>query len=350
MLAGPVERGRQAGAAIEVAGLTAALLPVADGADEVESQGPTRGVLVKPPLEAWPLPQQRLVGDLDEAVTAGQQARVGEGVEDLGDRRIAVGVELGEGDAAADELGALARPREAQQDGPGDRLAVRVQLGVGGFGQAGDGTTQAAAGPVCGQRQAAVFAGLPQLEQGGRQERQDARLGAGVGHERLGQPRLDPQPDPLRGMLDDGRQLEGAQRSDQHLVGADQTGQGRIGGAPSVVIGPDRDDDLQAGALAREQVDERASLGVVAGRIEDLLELIDHDDEPVAGRERGEGGIERGRRIVARQRSVRHGSGERSPELGERMLAGSQDGLGPALAAGQDAAGQGRQQPGPERR
>ena len=164
---GPVEGGRQSGAAVEVARFASAPLPVGDGADEVEPDRAPGGILREPALEPGPLPQQGLVGDLDVALARGQQAGGGEGGEDLGQDRVALDVELGERHPAADELGPLAGPCQPEEERPGDRLAVGVETGIGGLGQPRDRAVEAAARAIRGERQASLLARPPQLEQGG---------------------------------------------------------------------------------------------------------------------------------------------------------------------------------------
>ena len=74
VVGGPVERRRQARAAIELAGVAAAGLPFARGAAEVAVQPPALGVFLEPAAQARPLAQQRLVRDLDLAVADREQA------------------------------------------------------------------------------------------------------------------------------------------------------------------------------------------------------------------------------------------------------------------------------------
>ena len=90
VVGGPLHGRGEARAAVEVARLAAALLPVADRPDEVEADLAAGRVLLQPGLEARPLAQQGLVGDLDVPFASGQEPRRGQPIEDLGDDRIAV--------------------------------------------------------------------------------------------------------------------------------------------------------------------------------------------------------------------------------------------------------------------
>ncbi len=326
MLSGPLERGGQPGPAIEVSWLATTLLPVSDRADEVEPHLAACRVVREPPLQAWPLSQQGLVGDLHVPIPDGDEAGRRQPLQDLGHDRVPVGVELVERDAPSDQLRPLARAGQAQEQRPRQLLAMRVELGVGRLGEAGDRPVQAAAGPVGGQREASALAQPPQLEERRGEERQDPRLAPGVGDQRLRQRRLDAKADSLGRVLDDGCDLGARERADEHLVGAQQPGKGGIGSTPAVVVGAQRDDDLEARMLQREEIDEGAPLGLVAGGIEDLLELVDHDHEAPAGTQVRQRAIERCRRIVARKvgggrLGLRERPRERASQRRERMLA-----------------------------
>ncbi len=148
VLGGPVERRRQAGAAVEVGGLTTALLPVADRAHQVEAQPSSRRVLLEPALEPRPLPEQGLVRDLDVPVAGGQQPRRDQRVEDARDLP-------GPGRRRARPAARAGGPRprlagsgEAQEDRARDPRLRRVELREGRLGEARDGALQPSARPI----------------------------------------------------------------------------------------------------------------------------------------------------------------------------------------------------------
>ena len=153
-----------------------------------------------------------------------------------------------------------------------------------------------------------------------------------VGEQRIDELRLDLQPGAPRGQLDRAAQLVAAHRADEHVAGAEQPRQLRVGGAVPVEVGADRDQHERAAARiasARDQrVGERRALALVAAGREELLELVDGDDQPALGAPR---------RCASLERS-------------QRVLAGPQQGDRPALAAGQHAGRQRRQQPRAQRR
>ncbi len=184
---------------------------------------PPGGVLGEPALEPRPLPQERLVGDLDVAVAAVSRraaVRVARTSPRTGSLSASSSVER---DAAADELGALAGSREAQEERPGDRLAVRVELGVGGLGQPRDGALEAAARRGTRRASGARRRAPPRARAGRSRAAAGPRARVPASATRaVGQLGLDPQPDPLRGMLDDRGELGARQRTDEDLVGAER--------------------------------------------------------------------------------------------------------------------------------
>ena len=111
---------------------------------------------------------------------------------------VALEVELGERRAAAYGGVALALADQAQHEGAHERLPLVRDPGVRALGQARDGAVHAAGLAVGGQRERVVLPLLPELEQRGREQRQRARLALDVVDERVGQLRLDAQPDPAR--------------------------------------------------------------------------------------------------------------------------------------------------------
>ena len=110
----PVQRGGQPRAAVQLARVAAAGVPLARGGAQVVVQAPALGVLLEPAAQARPLAQQRLVRDLDLALADRDQPLVGQHGEDLGDASSPS--QLGERHAAAHDGVALALARQAQQD------------------------------------------------------------------------------------------------------------------------------------------------------------------------------------------------------------------------------------------
>ena len=123
-------------------------------------------------------------------------------------------------------------------------------------------------------------------------------------------------------------------------------------GAAPVEVGADREHDDQAlvgvGRALDQRVEKRLALGLVATGDEDLLELIDAEDEALAGREPLERVPDPGCAVFAP--CLGHRAGEGPRELGERVLAGAHQRPAPAIRARDDPARQRRQKAGPHRR
>ena len=260
----PVERGGEAGAAVELALIAPCRVPFGRRLGDVTAQPASFGVLLDPLAQARPLAQQRLVGDLDGALADGDEAAVGQRREHVGHVLVALQVELGERGAAAHRRVALALADQAQHEGAHERLALVGDAGVGALGQPRDGAVNAAGLAVGGQGERVVLPLLPELEQRGGQQRQRARLALDVVDERVGQLRLHPQPHPAGGQLDGAPQLRGLHRPDQHVVCAQQLGEPRVGGEAPVEVGAQRDHDDRAtvriGGRAGKRVGEGGAL------------------------------------------------------------------------------------------
>ena len=120
MAGGPVERRGQPRAAVELAAVAAARLPVARGVDQVLVQAAALGVLLEPAAQARPLAQQRLVRDLERLLVRGHEPAVDEGRQ----RRRGVLVALGSSSSSGTRRRTnaallLAGVGEPQQDPPG---------------------------------------------------------------------------------------------------------------------------------------------------------------------------------------------------------------------------------------
>ena len=270
MIGGPVERGGEAGAAVELALIARRRVPLGRRLGDVAAKPAPFGVLLDPLAQARPFAQQRLVGDLDAPLRHRDEAAVGQRREHVGHVLVALQVELGERRAAANRGIAFALADQAQHQRAHERLALVGDAGVGALGEARDGAVHAAGLAVRGEGERVVVPLLPELEQGGGQQRQRARLALDVVDQRVGELRLDPQPHPAGGQLDRAPQLRGLHRPDQNMVRAEQLGECRIGGEAAVEVRAQRDHDDRAavriGGRAGERVGERGALGRPSGR------------------------------------------------------------------------------------
>ena len=207
---------------------------------------------------------------------------------------------------------------------------VGVERDEGVLGEPGDGAVDAAAARVGGEAQAAPVALAPQLEQRGRQQRQGARLALDVGQQRLDELGLDGQADALRRPLDRAPQLLARHRADEHVVGAEQPRELRVGGAAAVEVGAHGEHDDR-----RRRAAARTSAATNSARSASSRQAVNSSSNWSTASTRCHS---RASRRVAR-RSSRSGC---SPGRITR--------LGPVLAARQHAAGERGQQPGPHDR
>ena len=324
----PVEHRGEPRTAVELARVATRDVPLARGVVQMQVQLAPLCVLLEPAAQARPFAQQRLVRDLDLALADRDEAIVGEHGEDFGH---AFAFELVERDAATHYGVALAFAGQPQEDPASELAVVGFEPLVGALGQPRHRTVHAARAFIRADLQVPAFAVLPQLEQRRRQQGQGARLALDVGEQHLHEIGLEPQPGPARGELDRAAQLVAAHRPDQHVVGTQQPGELRVCRAAPVEVRPHRDQHQCAttriAGTRDERVGERRALALVATGGEDLFELIDGDDKPALRHDRRDGPLERSQRLVP----------------------GSHQGDRPALAAGQDAGRQPREQASPQR-
>ena len=329
----PLERRGQPRAAVELARVAAAGVPLARRVAQVVVQPPALGVLLEPAAQPRPLAQQRLVRDLDLALAdrdeaARRRARRGRRRRPRRGRPRARRAPRG--------AGPRRRPRPRRRAAAGSaRAASRcawVEARVGALGEPGDRAAHAARALVGAQAQRAAVALLPQLEQRGRQQRQRAGLALDVGDQRVDELGLDAQAGAAGGQLDRAAQLVAAHRPDEHVVGAEQPRQLGVAGAAAVEVGAHGDQHERAAAGSRAAASSASTNAarsrLVAAGGEELLELVD-GDQP-----RG------------------HRRPPRSPlERAQRMLAGAQQRHAPsARCPGSTPARQRGQQPGAQRR
>ena len=342
VLGGPVEGGGKASAAVELALITSRRIPLRRRLGDVTAEAAPFGVLVDPLAQSWPFAQESLVGDLDVSFGDGDETAVGQRREHVGSVVVALQVELGQWRAAAHDGVALSLSDEPQHDGAHELLVPVRNPGVRAFGQPCDCALNPSGLAVGGQRERVALPLLPELEQGGGEKRHRARLSLDVVDQRVGQLRLDPQTDAAGGQLDHAPQLRGLHRPDEHVVGAEQPGEFRVGAEASVEVGAQRDHDhcatARIGGGAGEGVGEGGALCVGVAGSEQLLELVDGEEHSCV---RGES-VEGFREGVLRPRH------EHAAKLVERPFAGTQQEAPPALAAGKHPTGEGREESGAE--
>ena len=279
VIGSPVECGSEAGAAVELAPIAPCRVPFARRLGDVAAKPAPFGVLLDPLVQARPLAQQCLMGNLDASFRHGDEAAVGQRREHVGHILVALQVELGERGAATHRRVALVLADQAQHQRAHEWLVLVRDAGVGALGEARDGAVHAAGFAIGSECERVVLPRLPELEQRRGQQGQRARLALDVVHQSVGQPRLHPQPHAAGGQLDRTPQVRGLHGPDQHLVSAQQLGEPRVGGEAPVEVGSQRDHDdcatVRIGGGAGKRVGEGGALGVGAAGGEQLLELID---------------------------------------------------------------------------
>ena len=246
--------------------------------------------------------------------------------------------------AAAYRGVALTLADQAEHERAHERLAFVGNPRVGAFRQPRDRALHAAGLAIGREGERVVLPLLPELEQGGGQQRQRARLALHVVDEGVGQLRLHPEPHPGCGQLDRAPQLGRLQRPDQHVVPAQKLGELGIRGEAAVEVGAQRDDDDRAavriGGRTGEGVREGGALFLGAAGGQELLELVDREEEASVGRER----LERLGERILRTRD------EHAAQLLHRPLPRAQQQPPPAAAARQHSTRQRREQAGAEHR
>ncbi len=199
--------------------------------------------------------------------------------EHVGHVLVALQVELPEWSAAAYRRIALVFADQAQHDGAHQLPALVGDASVRTLCQPRNCAVDAAGLAVGSQRERVALPLLPELEQGGGQQRQRARLALNVVDERVGQLRLHPQPHPAGGQLDGTPKLRGLHRPDQHLISAQQLCEPRVGGEPPVEVGAQRNHNdcatVRISGRTGERVGEGRAIGVGAAGGKQLLELVD---------------------------------------------------------------------------
>ena len=160
----PLERSCEAGAAVELAVRAAHGVPGVGPAREVAEDALALDVLVEPALQPGPGPGQGLVGDLDDAVVAGDEPGADQPLDELVVG--GVGGHGAPGHPAADALPIGARCDQAQHQVVDQRTLVGRDLLVERLGRLGDRPADAASGAVAVHGERASLAALPCGAQG----------------------------------------------------------------------------------------------------------------------------------------------------------------------------------------
>ena len=276
--------------------VTAPLLPLAHPLPDPLPPPQCLPVGAHPPLQQVPLPDQRLVADLNQTLRAwrilpcNQQTRLrpAELLHHHSHRLVLGRV----GRPCARVLSSLARSDQAHEQPPRCCLFVRPQPRVERVGAPCHGAVDPAHLTVGVQRHAPAFAASPSLLEGVLQQRQLAEVMADLVQQLVAQGLVDREPDRLGRLLDGVGQSCPADRTEIDLAGSHSGRQPRVPQQLAVEVGPHREYDgagTGAGGL-QQQVDEagHVRLGLLAaerGRARGLgvefLPLVHEQQQPL---------------------------------------------------------------------
>ena len=209
---GPVERGFEARAAVQLGGIAPRGVPVDRRGRDAVVEPATVAVLFQPASQAGPLSQQRLVRDLGRAVARGDETPCDERLEHV---RVS---ELDEGHPPADVVGVFCGLGESEQELPALALLVQCQLQVRVLGESRHRAAHTTGVVVAGVGEGAAAAAHPGLQECRRQQRERARLVRHVGGDRVGKPGFERQSGAVGGFLDRGVDLVIGHGSDEQVT------------------------------------------------------------------------------------------------------------------------------------
>src|SRR5919198_346084 len=164
---GPIECGREPRPAVQLPGIATDGLPPTGRLSEVAGDHQSFAILVQPPTQPRPLPDQSLMGDLRGALVEGEQSSLRQRVDEFCDRRgrRRSRRELAQGDASPRVLGSFPELRQTQEDAPRQVALVLRAPVVDLLGRPSDGRRHAARIAVAGQRERAPIPPRPGFHQ-----------------------------------------------------------------------------------------------------------------------------------------------------------------------------------------
>ncbi len=279
----PLEGVRQAPAAVQLALGAAHGVPGVGGATEVAQDSLALDVLVEPAPQAGPGPRQRLVGELDHTVVAGDEPGSYEQLDEL--IALGVGSHGSAGHPESERLPVGARCYQAQQQVAQQRPLLGGNLLVERLGRLGHRTADAAGGAIAVHGERSSLAALPGRAQGMRQQREGTRCVLHVLHQKLDQAGLEQEPGLMGRSLDGRPQIGLAHRTEQIQTGFDQAGKHRVGGQLSQTVGPQRHHQRSPLGVQGQSREEAGLLAGVVAQGDCLLALV-HDQRRSRARDR----------------------------------------------------------------
>jgi len=244
-------------------------------------------VFGQPAVQHRPLPDQRLMRQLNLILPQRDQAGGGQGLEHRFDQMPAfyVGCQLVACHTATALLNAVAKRNQPQEDAPRHGSLFVAETIVDGVRSAGDRATDTPGRRIPFQRQHPARPGAPGLKQRVRQKRQRAGLASHIAHQQVNQPWLHLPPSHLERSLDAESQLRCVHLANVVLRGLERAAKAGKGRTMAIEVRAQRDNQCkQSGArlaiphrCSHQVRDKCGALGLVLAEREDLFELVNDE-------------------------------------------------------------------------
>ena len=277
----PLHHPGEADPSVQLALRSSQVVPGIGARAEVVQDPLSLPVVVEPPAQPRPRPDQRLVSEGDVAVVAGQQPGRDQQLDDP------LAIRSGRGASArhpdAQRLTLRARRHEPQHQVADLSLLGDRHAGVDAFSGLGDGPLDPAGGGIALDGERSALATAPGLLQRVRQQRKRAGSVPHLGDQDVHESGLDDQPRLQRGALDAGAQPVVVHRTEDVEPAFEEPREAGVHGELGQPVGTQRHGDLSAQRLVRDRREEPCARRAPVLGGEDLLTLVD-DQEPAVGK------------------------------------------------------------------
>ena len=212
LVGAPVKHPGQPDAAVELAVGAVQRVPGVGGVREVVADALTVDVVLQPGSESRPRAGQRLVGELDDTVVAGDQPGRDEQVDEV----VLGGVadHQSSRDPAAHRLAVQPRGHQSQQHLAQHEAFVLAHLSVDILRRLGHRAPDPSRSLIRRHRQSPSLAAQPRLPQRMGEQRQGTRFALDLPNQQVHQPRLDDEADLPCGAFDRRRKIVGGHRGE----------------------------------------------------------------------------------------------------------------------------------------
>ncbi len=232
-------------------------------------------IVVEPGPEPGPRPYQRLVGDLHDAVVAGEESGTDEALDEL--VVLGVGGEEAPRHLRPDGLPPFRRGHEPEHQVAQTPLLVDANIAVHRFGRPRHGAADAPGDPVGLDGERAPLPPGPGLPQRVRHQREGPRLPLDVADHQVDEPGFEEEGSAAGRALDGGAQLGLLQRAQEVEPALDESGEPGVCRQVPQPVGADGDHERPPFRLPRQGGEERLPFGDVGARGEHLFALV-HDE------------------------------------------------------------------------